>query len=113
LRDTEREIHQLQLDLMLAREGAFIPRPDTSVWASERDYLQVDGVTALQEFTTARLETLGLLKDMDQSLWSRKARHAIFGPTDFLEVAGFMAEHDRMHVQQARKTLESIQDGRV
>ena len=29
LRDTEREIHQLQLNLLLEREGAFIPRPDT------------------------------------------------------------------------------------
>ena len=43
LRDTEREIHQLQLKLMLEREDAFIPRPDTSVWANERDYLKEDG----------------------------------------------------------------------
>ena len=113
LRDTEREIHQLQLNMMLAREDAFIPRPDTSVWASERDYLQVDGVAALREFTAARLETLDLLRGMDRAMWSRKARHAIFGPTDFLEVVGFMAEHDRMHVQQAVKTLKSIQSERV
>jgi len=113
LRDTEREIHQLQLNLMLAREDAFIPRPDTSVWASERDYLQVDGALALQEFTSARMETLNLIKNSDNAVWSRKARHAIFGPTDFLEVCSFMADHDRMHVQQAWKTLKSIQTGRV
>lgn len=113
LRDTEREIHQLQLNMMLAREDAFIPRPDTSVWASERDYLQVDGVAALQEFTAARLETLKLMRDMNPIMWTRKARHAIFGPTDFMEVAGFMAEHDRMHVQQAVQTLKSIQGERV
>jgi len=109
LRDTEREIHQLQLDLMLAREDAFIPRPDTTVWASERDYLHVDGVVALQEFTTARIGTLDLLKKADSPIWSRNARHAIFGPTNFLEVSSFMADHDRMHVQQAWKTLKSIQ----
>jgi len=113
LRDTEREIHQLQLNLMLAHSDAFIPRPDTSVWASERDYLHVDGVLALQEFTSARMETLNLIKNSDGAVWSRKARHAIFGPTDFLEVCSFMADHDRMHVQQAWKTLKSIQNGRV
>lgn len=105
LRDTEREIHQLQLKLLLEREDAFIPRPDTAVWASERDYLHVDGAAALREFTSARIETMQTLKNAAEAVWSRRARHAIFGPTNFLEVCGFMAEHDRMHIQQAWKTL--------
>jgi len=113
LRDTDREINQMQLKLMLGREDAFIPRPDTTVWASERDYLHEDGPVALQEFTSARVATLDLLKEADKKMWSRKARHAIFGPTNFLEVASFMADHDRMHVQQARRTLMSIQNERV
>lgn len=113
LRDTEREIHQMQLKLMLAREDAFIPRPDTDVWASERDYLHVDGVVALQEFTLARMETIDLIKNADKTIWSRKARHAIFGPTNYLEVCSFMADHDRMHVQQAWKTLKSLPNKRV
>jgi FMN phosphatase YigB (HAD superfamily) len=108
LRDTEREIHQLQLDLMLERVDAFIPRPDTSVWASEREYLNVDGRMALAEFTFARLENIRKLKNLDEEIWSRKARHAIFGPTNFLEVVGFIADHDRMHIQQAWKTLNLI-----
>jgi hypothetical protein len=114
LRDTEIEIHQLQLKLMLDREDVFIPRPDTSVWASERDYLHVDGATALREFASARMANIDLYKNMDEGvLWSRKARHAIFGPTNFLEVTGFMADHDRMHVQQTWKTLQGLRNGRV
>lgn len=113
LRDTEREIHLEQLKLMLEREGAFIPRPDTSVWASERDYLHVDGADALREFTAVRLETISHLKGMENAMWSRRARHAIFGPTDFLEACSFMADHDRMHVQQAWKTLKNLNGGRV
>jgi len=113
LRDTEREIHLMQLKLMLGREDAFIPRPDTGVWASERDYLHVDGVSALREFTSARLDNLELIKSAGDAIWTRKARHAIFGPTNFLEVCSFMADHDRMHVQQAWKTLKSLQDVRV
>jgi hypothetical protein len=108
LRDTEREVHQTQLKLMLERPDAFIPRPDSGVWASERKYLNVNGSIALAEFVSARMETLDMLNDLDDATWSRNARHAIFGPTNFLEVLGFMAEHDRLHIQQAWKTLQSV-----
>ena len=108
LRDTEIEIHQRQLDLMLKRAGAFIPRPDTSVWANEREYLNVDGPVALADFASARLTNLDKLMNSNGEIWSRKARHAIFGPTNFLEVTNFIADHDRMHIQQAWKTLQSL-----
>jgi hypothetical protein len=98
---------------MLERDGAFIPRPDTGVWASERDYLHVDGVSALQEFVSARMANINILKNIDEKIWSYKARHAIFGPTNFLEVCGFIADHDRMHIQQAWKTLKNLRDRRV
>jgi FMN phosphatase YigB (HAD superfamily) len=108
LRDTEIEVHQMQLRLMIEREGAFIPRPDSDIWANERQYLYVDGKTALNEFALARRESLNILKGLDQKIWSRSARHAIFGPTNFLEVTSFIADHDRLHVQQAWKTLRSV-----
>jgi FMN phosphatase YigB (HAD superfamily) len=108
LRDTEQEIHQMQLRLLLEREGAFIPRPDTAIWANEREYLHVNGHIALSEFTAARLEMLKAIKEQPGDIWSRRARHAIFGPTNFLEVVGFVADHDRLHIQQAWKTLKSI-----
>lgn len=108
LADTEREIHEMQLSLMIEREGAFIPRPDSGVWASEREYLNIDGKSALNEFARARMQNIRTLKSLDESIWSRSARHAIFGPTNFLEVTSFMTDHDRLHVQQAWKTLKSV-----
>lgn len=108
LRDTELEIHQMQLKLMIEREGAFIPRPESGVWANEREYLNVDGRSALAEFAQARVDTLRTLRGLSDEIWSRSARHAIFGPTNFLEVTSFMADHDRLHVQQAWKTLKSV-----
>lgn len=108
LRDTEREIHQLQLKLMLEREDSFIPRPDTSVWANEREYLSENGPSALAAFASARLESIEMLKNLGTEIWSRRARHAIFGPTNFLEVTSFLTDHDRMHIQQAWKTLKQL-----
>jgi FMN phosphatase YigB (HAD superfamily) len=108
LRDTEIEIHQLQLELMLEKADAFIPRPDTSVWASEREYLHEDGARALKEYAAARLANLDKIMALDDQVLSRRARHAIFGPTNFLEVVSFMAGHDQMHVQQTWKALKDL-----
>ncbi|MBL8088862.1 MAG: DinB family protein [Anaerolineales bacterium] len=108
LRDTEREIHHMQLKLFNEKEEPFIPRPDTGVWASQRDYMHENGLTALEEFNNARLETMRIFENKSESNWTQKARHAIFGPTNFLEVSGFMAEHDRLHIQQAYDTLKKL-----
>jgi len=108
LRDTEREIHHMQIGLFKEGNEPFIPRPDTSVWASQRDYLHEDGALALKEFNEARRETLNMLKNIPAEEWERKARHAIFGPTNFLEVISFFADHDRMHIQQAWSTLRKM-----
>jgi hypothetical protein len=111
--DTDIEIHALQLQLMIEKENAFIPRPDSSIWANEREYLQVSGMEKLREFTSARIQNINAIKNMDESLWSRKARHTIFGPTNFTEVVSFIADHDRAHIQQVWKTLKAIQCERV
>ncbi|GAB1470086.1 hypothetical protein MASR2M66_09630 [Chloroflexota bacterium] len=109
LRDTEREINQMQLKLFNnGKDVPFIPRPDTGVWASQRNYLYEDGLSSLREFIALRRETIDLLKAVPASDWERKARHAIFGPTNFMEVAGFIADHDRMHVQQTYSLLKKL-----
>ena len=108
MRDTEREIHHMQIKLFKDQNEPFIPRPDTSVWASHRDYLHETGSVALKEFNVARRETLELLKNIEKGEWGHNARHAIFGPTNFLEVISFIADHDRMHIQQAWNTLKKM-----
>lgn len=106
LRDAEREIHHAQIRLFEEQDAPFIPRPDTGVWASQRDYFHEDGARALREFNEARRETLEMLKPVGAEGWERKARHAIFGPTNFFEVVSFIASHDRLHIQQAWSILK-------
>ena len=107
LRDTEREVHHLQIEALLNESKPFVPRPDAAVWAKQRKYLNEDGPAAVRDFAAARLASLDRLKDLSPEVWARKARHAIFGPTNFMEIVGFMAEHDRMHIQQAWNTLKA------
>jgi FMN phosphatase YigB (HAD superfamily) len=107
LRDVEREIHRTQIDLFKSEREPFIPRPDAGVWARQRPYRTEDGAQALREFADARVATLRVLGEIAVDEWRRPARHAIFGPTTFLEVISFMAEHDRLHIQQAWKILRA------
>lgn len=108
LRDTEREVHHLQITTLLGEATPFVPRPDAAVWAKQRKYLNEDGPEAVREFTAARIATLGRLKHLLPSVWAKRARHAIFGPSNFMEVVGFMADHDRLHLQQAWSTLAAL-----
>jgi len=108
LRDSELEINQMQIRMFDEQAEPFIPRPDAAVWARQRAYLSEEGNNALHEFSKARQETLSLLDQLVDDAWTRKARHSIFGPTDFLEVVGFMTEHDRLHIHQAWNALRGI-----
>jgi hypothetical protein len=106
LRDTEREVHAEQLGALIESEAPFIARPNAGVWAKQRRYLNEHGPTAIQEFAVARRAGLERLRAAPDEIWLKPARHAIFGPTHFLEAIGFMAEHDRLHLQQAWRTLQ-------
>ena len=105
LRDTEREVHALQVQTLLETDVPFVARPDVAVWAKQRRYLSEDGPAAVKGFAAARAACVERLRSVPDPVWEKPARHAIFGPTNFLEVIGFMAEHDRLHLQQAWRTL--------
>jgi hypothetical protein len=108
LRDTEKEVHELQIRSFLTEPRPFVPRPDAAVWAKQRKYLSENGPAAVSDFSASRLRILNTLKELSADVWSREARHAIFGPTNFTEIVGFMADHDRMHIQQAWNILRAL-----
>ncbi|HEY2980671.1 MAG TPA: DinB family protein [Anaerolineales bacterium] len=108
LRDTELEINQPRLQRLLREEEPFISARDSNAWAAERQYLAQDGAGALQEFLSARKALLADLNGLTDADWSLKARHSIFGPTTLGEMVGFMAQHDRLHIQQIWKILHPV-----
>jgi FMN phosphatase YigB (HAD superfamily) len=109
LRDTELEVNRPRLRMLLELDVPFIPARATDAWAEERDYNSQDITQALQDFTSARLEILKLLRGL-RNEWQRKARHAIFGPTDLFELVKFMAEHDKLHIRQIWSTIKRLSD---
>lgn len=106
LRDVEVEVHLPRLRRVVAEREPFVPAADTDPWAVERDYQSQDGPAALRRFAQARQATLDFVRALPDEAWTRSARHAIFGPTNLSELVSFSLEHDRLHLQQMRDTLE-------
>ncbi len=108
LAETETAVHQQRLQMILSVENPFIralppPGPDTPI-CSERPY------DVAEEFRQKRLSTLDMIARLRPEDWLRPARHSIFGLTNFLEMAYFTAQHDRLHISQLCQTLGKCQD---
>jgi FMN phosphatase YigB (HAD superfamily) len=107
LRDTESEVNFSRLRMLLELDEPFIPARITAAWAEERDYNSQDFSQALQDFISVRMQTIDVLRGLTDG-WGRKARHAIFGPTDLQELVKFMVEHDKLHIRQILATIEGV-----
>jgi hypothetical protein len=100
LRDVEVEVNLPRLRKAIETPNPFIAGVDTDPWAEQRNYRQQSGEHALREFLQARLELIHVLQELSPEIWSRKVRHAIFGPTSLQELSGIIASHDRIHIRQ-------------
>jgi hypothetical protein len=108
LRDVEREVNLPRLHTLAEQVNPFISGADTDPWAVERDYQSQDGPAALAAFSATRKELITFLRRQPEDIWQRTARHAIFGPTLLAEIAGWVMDHDRIHLEQVRKTSAQV-----
>lgn len=101
LRDADLEVNLPRIERICRGENPFLPGVVTDDWAVERNYRKEDLVSSFDGFMAARLQLLELLASLAKEDWEKPARHAIFGPTRLIELAGFIATHDKNHIQQA------------
>jgi FMN phosphatase YigB (HAD superfamily) len=106
MRDLEQEVNIPRVQRILTEDNAFLPAEMTDGWAEERKYASQDGHQALAGLITARKKTINMLVGLEEE-WSRPARHSIFGPTTLQEMVGFIAAHDRAHIQQLWKLIRT------
>jgi FMN phosphatase YigB (HAD superfamily) len=105
LRDVDRDVNLPRMKRVASGENPFVPGIETDVWSVERDYIHQNGSEALTTFINGRTELVQLLEKLDEQSWKLPARHAIFGPTQLVELAGFIATHDRTHLHQTVETI--------
>lgn len=108
LRDVDREVNLERIEMVLKENRPFLPAAMTDGWVETRNCISENGRTALDGFISARSEILLRLINLTEKDWQRPARHAIFGPTTLKELVGFVATHDRIHINQAWQTIQTL-----
>jgi len=108
LRDVELEVNIPRVRSMIEETNPFIAGQVTDDWVQEREYDLQDGHAALRVLAEARKSLVNLLSGLTPDDWKRTARHSIFGPTELQELVGFVASHDRSHIQQVMKTIQEV-----
>ena len=105
LRDVDLEVNLPRLQKVINQRNPFLPGEETDPWAETRKYRLQDGMQALSEFTGTRIEVIKLLENLTPEDWNRRARHAIFGPTNLRELVNIITGHDILHVQQIYRAI--------
>jgi hypothetical protein len=106
LRDVEREVHQPRFRSLMASDNAFIPGATADDWVVTREYVRQNGRLALQDFLSARQDTVAMLAALPAEYWQRQGRHAFFGPTSAHELLNLAVNHDQAHWEQLQKLLK-------
>ncbi|MDZ4669622.1 MAG: DinB family protein [Phototrophicales bacterium] len=102
LLESEETVQRPRLEKILSQDNPFLSEninPPTP-------QCDLDETALADVFYTAREQTLAWLNTLPKEVWERVARHSIFGPTTFLEMAHFTAQHDRLHINQLCQTLQ-------
>lgn len=105
MRDVDREVNIPRFQKIMTEEAPFFSGIDADAWAAQRNYICESGDSAFQSMMAARTELLSLIQPTAETIWTKPARHAIFGPTTLGEMASFIARHDVLHIQQVVATI--------
>lgn len=101
---SENTVQRPRLERILIEDRPFLPptQPPPEPFAIP---CAETGSQTTQLFAESRMQTVGWLNTLREVDWARPAHHAIFGPTNLLEMAFFTAKHDRLHIEQLCQTL--------
>jgi FMN phosphatase YigB (HAD superfamily) len=107
LRDADAEINLPRFERILNTANSFVAAVNADAWSETRGYCKESGSEALKALNKVRGSLVERLQNLTPEQWETPASHAIFGPTTLRELAAFMAQHDRTHIQQARRTAQA------
>jgi len=108
LADLEREGFLERIRRLLAEDDPYLPDFDGGRVAAEREYLKLDLAAALAAFTSAREETLRLLRAVPEGGWARSGQQEGVGRVTLGELPARIAAHDRSHFGEIADLLSDL-----
>jgi hypothetical protein len=103
LYNREGNVQRKRLQQILAEDDPFLRTPSQD--SPNENNCEPDGMKIAYQFADERQLTIAFLNSLGPQDWHRPARHSIFSNTTLLEMAHFLAQHDRMHITQICQTL--------
>ncbi len=104
--ESETKVQRPRLERIIAEDNPFLVSPPPPPGPQHAAACESDGFRAAHRYSEQRQQTLAWLQTAaENNPWQRRARHSIFGPTTFLEMAHFTAQHDRLHINQLCQTI--------
>lgn len=108
LADLEREGFGERIRRLIAEEDPFLPDFDGDRVAREREYLRLDPGEALAAFSSARAETIRLLRSLPDGSWSRSGQQEGVGRVALSDLPGRILDHDRAHLAEIAGLLADL-----
>lgn len=106
--DVDEEVNIPRIQMITNKVNPFIEAALTDQWADEREYIFNNPTQELSRFIANRIFLVEVIENLTPQQWNKLNNHSIFGPTPTSELIKFIAQHDRIHINQMVKTLESI-----
>jgi hypothetical protein len=93
---------------ILAQDEPPLVGYDQALWAARLRHRDADPADLLDLFDALRRANLALWKNTAEADRARFGRHSERGPESYELTFRLIAGHDRVHVDQARRTLEDV-----
>jgi FMN phosphatase YigB (HAD superfamily) len=106
--DVDEEVNIPRMHTIISEISPFIEAALTDQWAEERNYIAGNATNELNRFIRNRISLIKIIENFSDQQWDKLINHAIFGPTPISELIKFIAQHDRIHINQMVTTLASI-----
>lgn len=98
LRDIEIDGYAVRFHRVLTEESPLLPSIDTYELVASGNYDRSDVLSAFNEFSKARLETVAMLADASDADLRRAGEFAGYGPVTLKGLIHFLVSHDQQHL---------------
>ena len=113
VRDIEIEGYQVRLRRTLDEQDPTLESIDTEALVRERNYAGDDAAAALAAFSSARAQTLALIRSISPAQFERRAVFEGYGPLTLRSLVHYLCSHDQQHLAGLQWLLGKIEASRI
>jgi DinB superfamily len=108
VRDIEIEGYQVRFRRTLAESSPLLASIDSEAVTRERDYANADPARVFADFRAARVQTMQLLRTLEESDLGRTAKFEGYGPVTLRGLIHYLCSHDQQHLAGLQWLLGKI-----